>query len=266
MVKVHSEGLRYGQLKMGHPPHDAESHTFDEKSSHFLLLLSDSALPLGSFAFSSGLESFLAHYKSKEEGSLKSFLSRSLLSLASTSIPFVFATHRRPNNVLDLDSEQDACLLCNVSKRASTAQGRALMTLWERSLRDAIRLDHPAAEALQLLSKSMRQRSAEIHAPSGHFAPIWGAVTCALGLAEGNAAYLFLYNHVKSVLSAAVRANVVGPYHAHKFLAGEWVRREIKDAIDHFQAVETSMVGQTWPSLDLWLGRHERLYSRMFNS
>ena len=247
-------------------PHEAESHTFGQKTSHFLLLLSDSALPLGSFAFSSGLESFLAHYKSKEEGSLKLFLSRSLLSLASTSIPFVLAAHRRPSNVSDLDSEQDASLLCNVSKRASTAQGRALMTLWERSLREAIGLDHPAVGALQLLSKSLRQRSAEIDAPSGHFAPIWGTVTCALGLSEEDAAYLFLYNHVKSVLSAAVRANVVGPYQAHKFLAGEWVRQEIKDAIDHFQAVETDMVGQTWPSLDLWLGRHEKLYSRIFNS
>ena len=103
--------------------------------THFLLLLSDSALPLGSFAFSSGLESHLAHQGPGPSVIITPFLSRSLLSLASTSIPFVLTSYRSPSRVLSLDAEQEACLLCNVTRRASVAQGRALIAFLDRSFK-----------------------------------------------------------------------------------------------------------------------------------
>lgn len=234
--------------------------------SHFLFLLSDSALPLGSFAFSSGLESYLAHQGPSESFTLPPFLSRSLLSLASTTIPFVLASHRSPCYVTSLDAEQEACLLCNVTRRASVAQGRALVALWDRSLKAGATHDHPGIDALKEFSKGMRLSGSELDRPNGHFAPIWGAVTSALGLTEEDAAYLFLFNHVKSVVSAAVRANLVGPYQAQKILAEKWARQEIEDTMRKFWTTRVEDAGQAWPSLDLWLGRHELLYSRIFNS
>ena len=234
--------------------------------THFLLLLSDSALPLGSFAFSSGLESYLAHQGPGPSIIIAPFLSRSLLSLASTSIPFVLTSYRSPSRVLSLDAEQEACLLCNVTRRASVAQGRALIALWDRSFKAEAIHNHPGIDALNQFSKYMRLPGSEIDKPNGHFAPIWGAVTSALGLTEEDSAYLFLFNHVKSVVSAAVRANVLGPYQAQNILAEKWVRQEIEDTMKQFWITKVEDAGQGWPSLDLWLGRHEKLYSRIFNS
>lgn len=234
--------------------------------AHFLLLLSDSALPLGSFAFSSGLESYLAHQPSPSSESLPSFLSRSLLSLASTSLPFVLASHRSPICVLSLDIQQEAGLLCSVTRRASIAQGRAMMALWDRSFKAGAKQNNPAVNALDQFSKSIKIGGTGQDRAVGHLAPVWGAITSALGLTEEDAAYLFLFNQIKSVISAAVRANVLGPYQAQKILAEVWIRQEMEAAMKQFWTTKVDEVGQSWPVLDLWLGRHEMLYSRIFNS
>ena len=99
-------------------------------SNHFLLLLSDSALPLGSFAFSSGLESYLAH--TRGSSSFSTFLPISVSSYAATTLPFVLAAHRDPSSIADLDDYLDAAIICTVGRRASIAQGRALLGIWER--------------------------------------------------------------------------------------------------------------------------------------
>ncbi|RGP68615.1 urease accessory [Fusarium longipes] len=145
-------------------------------TTHFLLLLSDSALPLGSFAFSSGLESYLAHGP-RASTSFASFLPASLSSFAATTLPFVLAAHRNPETLAQLDDQLDAAIICTV-----------------------------------------------------------------------------------------VRANVFGPYHAQKVLAGQQVQNMIDDMIDREWMTPVEEAGQTVPAMDLWIGRHEILYSRIFNS
>ncbi|RYC54673.1 hypothetical protein CHU98_g11532, partial [Xylaria longipes] len=102
------------------PSHTTPSPTppIPDSSHHYLLLLSDSALPLGSFAFSSGLESYLAHARSPSSASallykpsFASFLPLSLSSYASTSLPFVLAAHRDPGTIAELDDVLDASVI-----------------------------------------------------------------------------------------------------------------------------------------------------------
>lgn len=106
----------------------------------------------------------------------------------------------------------------------------------------------------------------EEEAPSGHFAPLWAVVARAMGVAEREAAYVFLLNHAKAVVSAAVRASVMGPYQAQGVLASAWLRQEIERVMDANWDVAVEDAGQTVPAMDLWVGRHEMLYSRIFNS
>ena len=103
-------------------------------------------------------------------------------------------------------------------------------------------------------------------APSGHFAPLWAVVTRAMGVTEREGAYVFLLNHAKAVVSAAVRASVMGPYQAQSLLASGWLREEIERVMDANWDVTVEDAGQTVPAMDLWIGRHEMLYSRIFNS
>jgi urease accessory protein len=268
-------------------------------SQHFLLLLSDSALPLGSFAFSSGLESFNAHTRGGSSASLshlsplqsfQAFMPLSLSSYASTTLPFVLAAHRHPAAVARLDDAYDAAVMCTVGHRASVVQGRALLGVWEKSLGPAYQQQQPqqqqkTREQVALLGRLRALPSAEAmlasawdrgHAGddeegppppySAHLAPLFGAVCHVLGLTLQQTAYVFLLSHVKALVSAGVRAAMMGPYVAQRILASGEVQALIAAAVKREWETSIEEAGQTVPVMDLWVGRHEMLYSRIFNS
>lgn len=148
------------------------------------------------------------------------------------------------------------------------AQGKALLTLWERALRTGAG-ESPAALALGGFAvglKKMPMQTDDECEISGHFAPIWAVVTCAMGITLRESTYTFLFNHAKAVVSAAVRASVMGPYAAQGMLASGWLRGEIEDVMGKNWDVGIEDAAQGVPMCDLWVGRHELLYSRIFNS
>ncbi len=258
------------------------THFNTRHTQHALLLLSDSALPLGSFAFSSGLESYLAHQpqSSRNLASFNHFLHLSLSSLASTALPYVLAGYRSPRDLLRLDNDFDASLSCAVARRASITQGKALLGIWHRSFRSHVTyegidatLKMEASTTIHVLSRwlssSMQGDNSDggyVLPPSAHFPPLWGVMTRLMELTQEQAAYVFLFNHVKAIVSAAVRANVIGPYQAQAILMDPRTQQALHAALDANWDVPVEDAGQVAPVLDLWMGRHELLYSRIFNS
>lgn len=246
-------------------------------SIHNLLLLADSALPLGSFAYSNGLESFLAHHKPLPVGTtqillLHKFLGLSVQSLAFTTVPYVLAAFRDPLALMDLDNDLDASTTCTVARRASVAQGRALLSVWDKSLAAGARTSFPESiEAPTVIETFAQDLEESSHGQgritvNGHLGPLWGVVCLALGLNLEESAYLFLLNHAKAILSAAVRASVMGPYLAQKILAGHQLQEQIRKCLESIWLTRPEDAGQVVPMLDIWVGRHEMLYSKLFNS
>jgi urease accessory protein len=277
------EGEQDSQINLTHQfkTHATARPTYlvNSSSLHTLMLLTDSALPLGSFAFSSGLESFLAHRrlsKQSHDGGSKSpfsrFLHLSLSSLASTALPYVLAAYRNPESIEDLDNDFDASTPCTVARRASVTQGRALLSVWERSF--AVNMSTKTTQtgefdaALHLKSFASRPRltGGSDRIINAHFAPLWGLITRIMEVDELSAAYMFLFGHARTVISAAVRASELGPYQAQSELASQSLRELIEKLIQEYWNTEAHNAAQTIPALDLWVGRHEKLYSRIFNS
>jgi urease accessory protein len=218
------------------------------------------------------LESYLAHHKSSQPlSAFHTFLRLSLSTLASTALPYVLAGYRDPREIETLDNDFDASTPCTVARRASVAQGRALLAVWDRSFKaqysstahDATASDGSASAVKALAIFSAAIRTSE-HL-NGHLAPLWGLVTKILSVPH-DAAYLFLFSHARTVVSAAVRASVMGPYQAQAVLANTELQHRIRGLVDQgwHRAVEDA--GQSVPIMDLWVGRHEKLYSRIFNS
>ncbi|RMZ81544.1 hypothetical protein DV737_g2521, partial [Chaetothyriales sp. CBS 132003] len=274
-----------------------------------MLLLSDSALPIGSFAYSSGLESFLMHEKQTRTRTASSsmislfqdkFLPLSIHSFCHTTVPYVLSAFGDPRGLEDLDNDLDASTPCTVARRASISQGRALLAVWTKAFCSSARSDHDKAAAVALdrfahalklaaiSSPSSSSSSSVLSAPSsasssssgvlpasstappsainGHLAPLWGCMCKALGLSAQETAYLFVFNHAKGVISAAVRASVMGPYMAQSMLASGHLEQSIRNTLERVWFVRPDDAGQVVPLMDLWLGRHEMLYSRIFNS
>ncbi|KAK4239144.1 putative urease accessory protein UreF-like protein [Achaetomium macrosporum] len=244
------------------------------------------------FAFSSGLESYLAHHHQKsfarqQPASFTAFLPLSISSYASTTLPYVLAAHRDPSlaNLAALDDTLDASIVCTVGRRASVAQGRALLSIWERSF-----VGSPGAgagaggeadgEGVRGFSALLRISAASSSsfgdgggawdadplAVAAHLPPLFGAICALVGLGLEQTAYVFLLGHVKALVSAAVRAGVFGPYQAQKTLASGAVQELIRAMIEREWETRVEDAGQNVPVMDLWVGRHEVLYSRIFNS
>lgn len=168
----------------------------------------------------------------------------------------------------------DASMMCTVGRRASVAQGRALMGIWDRSFSPAI-TDSGAAKEVKVLKEfsvllrttsSAAASQGDTPPASAHLGPLFGAIARVVGLSLQQTAYVFMLSHVKALLSAAVRASMFGPYQAQKVLASAEVQEGIREAVEREWNTSVEDAGQSVPVMDLWVGRHEMLYSRIFNS
>ena len=207
--------------------------------------LSDSAFPTGGFAHSAGLEAAWQHGEVKNRTELMAFLETSLHQVARAALPFVVVAHGQPNRLPELDKLCDAFLSNHVANRASRLQGRAFLTAVERIY-------------------SPENPDARTQTPFQHFAPVFGACLQALNAALSTTLRLFIFNHLRSLLAAAVRLNIVGPMEAQK------LQHQLSDLTEELARRSESLtmddLAQTAPLLDLWQGAQDRLYSRLFQS
>jgi len=208
------------------------------------------------------------------------FLSLSLSTLASTTLPYLRTAHSTPAALPSLDNDLDASTACTVARRASIAQGRALVGVWERSLRAQSGRGkgggggEEAWDALEGFARELKGQAAaaddevDVWAPNGHLPPLMGVLCRVLGIALEHAMYMYLLNHAKTLLSAGVRASVLGPYQAQGILASEGLKSSIWGLVeaDLKDRKGVDEAGQSVPVMDLWGGRHEIIYSRIFNS
>ncbi|BGO98217.1 Urease accessory protein UreF [Rhodotorula toruloides ATCC 204091] len=180
------------------------------------------------------------------EGPLLGFVRHSLHSYARLNVPLLCAAHQAVSSVsppyppssahpaklptptdstfqialsslVSTDALCEALTLNHVARRASIAQGIALLTLYERAFspppstagQDAVR-DLVAAYRTKV-------RKGEDGA-CGHMSVAFAVLTAAVGVSLDSALPLFLFLHARSLLSSAVRLNIVGPYLAHRML------------------------------------------------
>jgi urease accessory protein len=97
-----------------------------------------------------------------------------------------------------------------------------------------------------------------------HFGPVFGAVVRALGMAHAQAIRLFVFMHLRGVIAAAVRLNIVGPMEGQ---AMQFQLASQAEAVAQRGAtLGLDYLAHTAPLLDFWQGAHDRLYSRLFQT
>jgi urease accessory protein len=207
--------------------------------------LVDSAFPIGGFAHSAGLEAAWQHGEICRRDDLIEFLHASLEQSGHAMLPFVAAAFDSPGQISDFDSLCDVFMTNHVANRASRAQGRALLAAAERL---------SPSQVGKLKSKMT----------FAHFAPAFGACMRALGVERETARRMFCFLHLRGILSAAVRLNIIGPMEAQ--IVQHATSANAERILKKCEALSLDDIAQTAPLLELWQGTQDRLYSRLFQS
>lgn len=230
-----------------------------ENISDFLLWqLADSAFPTGGFAHSAGLEAAWQHGEVRNRMELLGFLETNLHQLGRVALPFVNTAYDEPGRLVELDELCDVFLSNHVTNRASRLQGKAFLAAVEKIFLRG------GAQGGGTSQRESALKRTEGSAPYAHFAPIFGVCLQWLEVPRGTTLRLFYFNHLRALLAAAVRLNIVGPMEAqvlqHRLssVAGKQAELAAGFTLDH--------LAQMAPLLDFWQGAQDRLYSRLFQS
>ncbi len=223
----------------------------DSSLEHWLLWqLSDSAFPTGGFAHSTGLEAAWQHGEVKNRGELGSFVETSLRQLGRAALPFVMAAHNEPERLEEFDSLCDAFTTNHVANRASRAQGKAFLS---------------AVQRVFLKTENANMETGKMPVLRFcHFACVFGGALRLLEVSQETTGRLFFFNHLRGILAAAVRLNIVGPMEAQALQHQLFATAE--EVLKASASLTLDDIAQTSPLLDLWQGAQDRLYSRLFQS
>jgi urease accessory protein len=248
------------------------------------LMLADSALPVGSFAHSAGLEAasqlgllLPSGGNLLQEDLLSAFVQSSTQSIVQSAVPFVVQAHRiaseasgftppseMKNVIIDwltLDQNAHAVLVGNAPAcRASLDQGRGLLrvlTQWKQS--DDTGKSVPLLE--QLASSIVLNSSA------GHFSTVLGVVVAVLDLSEHDACNLLGFCVARDLVSAAVRLNLIGPLASVPLLgkAADFARQGTTNGIEFLTDAQWAGAGCS-PLLEAIQPCHDVLSMRLFRT
>ncbi|WVN90155.1 uncharacterized protein L203_105391 [Cryptococcus depauperatus CBS 7841] len=194
-----------------------------------------------------------------------------------------------------LDQYHESTLLSHVGRRSSEPQGVAMLTLFSRGLSKppGMEAELQDEDDITRVQEELGKRVVEgykklvrLQKAPGHLAVCWGLMCAALGLSIDRTLHLYLFMHARSLLSSAVRLNLIGPYASSQLLLHPY-RLIIKEEVDRLQSCTTSILDvqekdydefwawaedvekgpeTTWPLGEILMGRHDLQHSAIFNS
>ena len=210
-----------------------------------LLHLCDSLFPIGSFAYSDGLETVASHCRLDEW--IDVVLDKSIGRAEGPAVwrAWQACRDRDWETLAALDDEVIALKPAAAARRSSRAMGLRLVTTW-RAL-------HPHPHLDQLL--------AHVTNPS---LPVAFAAACAcMPIERRDAVEAFAYTRLAATVSAAMRLMPIGQTDAHALLARTLARvPAVVDAIAARDAAPESFT----PAMDIAMMSQQYLHSRLFRS
>jgi urease accessory protein len=183
-----------------------------------LLLLADGRLPSGGHAHSGGLEAQVSAGRVRDVAGLAGFLRGRLATSGLVAAAFTAAACQRPDEWAALDAGLDARSPSPAVRKASRAQGRALMragrAMWPvpRNFQETGASGSSESPISWKLGVAAAPR--DPHQPTA-----LGLLAAAAGLGPGEAAVAAAHGTVTGPASAAVRLLGLDPYAVHGLLA-----------------------------------------------
>ncbi len=219
-----------------------------------LLHLSDPTLPIGGYAHSYGLESYVQQGVVDSVCRAKEFVRNSLFHNAKYNDGIYVRLAWEAMKEYDFETLKQLDAECTALKspmeirQASLKLGVRLLKIFNR------KISGEGVEVLELLTKG----------GGGHYPIIYGAVAMMLELSLAETILSFYYNTMVCMVTNAVKLIPLGQ------LSGQDIIFELEGELEELTAqtiaLERDMRGVCAVGFDIKSMQHERLYSRLYMS